>query len=138
MKKLICALLLAALLALPVSALAAAITEATLIYEDYDGDHVQQTVTDQALLAEIQAILARAKKNPVGAIEHTMNCTLMCVTDSDIVDFAVATDGSAFVVNNATEQAYAVNADDMDRLWAIYDRVDAGKGIEADEAFEDW
>ena len=37
-----------------------------------------------------------------------------------------------------TEQAYAVNADDMDRLWEIYDLVNAGMGIEADEAFEDW
>lgn len=138
MKRMICALLLAALLAMPISALADDIREATLIYEDYDGAHVQQTVSDKALLAEIQEILARAKQNPVGSIDHTMNSTLMCVTDNDIVDFSVATDGSAFIVNNANEQAYAMNADDMDRLWEIYDQVDAGKGVEADAAFEDW
>ena len=138
MKKRICALMLAALLAMTAPALADAINEATLIYEDYDGNHAQQTITDRILLEEIQAILSRARQNPVEDIEHTMNSTLMCVTDSDIIDFSVATDGSAFIINNATEQAYAVNADDMDRLWAIYDQVDASKGIEADEAFEDW
>lgn len=138
MKKWLCALLLAALLALPVAALAAGVTEATLIYEDYDEQHVQQTISDAATLKEIQAILSRAKKNPVDSVEHTMNCTLMCVTDADILDFAVATDGSAFIVDNATEQTYAVNADDMDRLWEIFDQVDAGKGLEADEAFEEW
>lgn len=137
MKKWLCALLVAALLAAG-SALAAGITEATLIYEDYDGAHVQQTVSDAALLKELQQILARAKKNPVGEVEHTMNCTLMCITNEDILDFAVATDGSAFIVDNATEQTYAVNADDMDRLWEIYDQVNAGLGVEADEAFEDW
>ena len=50
----------------------------------------------------------------------------------------MATDGSAFIVDNATEQTYAVNADDMDRLWEIFDQVDAGKGLEAEEAFEEW
>ena len=138
MRKWLCALLAAALLAMPVSALAAGITEATLIYEDYDEVHVQQTVTDKALLKEIQAILARAKQNPVDEVDHTMNCTLMCVTTGDILDFAVATDGSAFIIDNASEQTYAVNADDMDRLWEIYDKVDAGKGIEAETAFEEW
>ena len=134
MKKWICALLLAALLLAP-AALAATIIEATMVYEDDDGNRVEQSVTSRELLGEIQEILAEAKRNPVAEIHHTMNSTLMCVTEDDVVDFAVATDGSAFIIDNTTEKPYAVGADDMDRLWEIFDEVNAGMGIEAEDAF---
>ena len=136
-KKTLCALLLCALL-MP-AALAATITEATLVYEDEDSIQVQQTLTDPALLSELETILAAAHKNPVDLNgEHTMNCTLMCVTAEDIFDFACATDGSAFITDNATETTYAVDADDMDRLWEMFSEVKTGMGIEAADAFEDW
>ena len=138
-RKALCALLVAALLLLPAAALAASITEATMIYEDEDGFQTQQTVSDPALLSELEGILLRARENPVSMDgEHTMNCTLMCVTDVDILDFACSTDGSAFITDNATEVTYAVDAGDMDRLWAIFSEVKAGMGIEAADAFEDW
>ena len=54
-RKALCALLVAALLLLPAAALAASITEATMIYEDEDGFQTQQTVSDPALLSEADA-----------------------------------------------------------------------------------
>ena len=138
-RKGICALLIAALLLLPAAALAATISEATMIYEDEDNFQSQQTVSDPALLAELERILRGAHENPVNVDgEHTMNCTLLCVTETDIIDFACSTDGSAFITDNASEITYAVDANDMDRLWVIFSEVKAGMGIEAADAFEDW
>lgn len=138
MKKWICALLLAALLLTP-TALAAVITEATMVYEEEDNLQTQQTVTDAALLSELEGMLQTARQNPVSSDgEHSMNCTLLCMTAEDILDFAVATDGSAFITDNATEITYAVDANDMDRLWEIFGEVKAGMGVEAADAFEDW
>ena len=51
MKKWICALLLVGLLAAAFGALAAPkMTEATMIYEDYDGNRCEQTVVDDGTL----------------------------------------------------------------------------------------
>lgn len=138
-RKALCALLAAALLLLPAAALAAGINEATMVYEDEDNFQAQQTISDAALLTELERILMSARENPVNIDgEHTMNCTLMCVTDTDIIDFACSTDGSAFITDNASETTYAVDAGDMDRLWQIFSEVKNGMGVEAADAFEDW
>ena len=73
MKRLICLLLAVGLLSACSGALAASkMTEATMIYEDYDGNRSEQTVVDDGTLQELQDMLLRAKKNK-GELE---NCTM--------------------------------------------------------------
>ena len=108
MKRLICLLLAVGLLLACSGALAASkMTEATMIYEDYDGNRCEQTVVDDGTLQELQDMLLRAKKNK-GELENcTMNSTLFCRFGEDrVFDFAIATDGCPYLVDNAANKTY--------------------------------
>ena len=131
MKRLICALL-AGLLALSASAMAAGrLTEATMIYEDYDGQRCEQTVVDNATLKEIQDMLERAAKNK-GTLENcTMNSTLFCYVGEKIYDFAVAPDGCPYIVNLDNNVTYRLSDEDRERLWEIFDLVQETMGYDA-------
>ena len=133
MKRIVCALLAAALLATGASALAAAkLTEITMLYEDYDGNREEQTVVDEATLKELQDMLLRASRNPAELDGCTMNCTLLCtVDDGDIRDFAVATDGCPFITDSITGKTYRLEDADRDRLWEIFDLVQEVMGYDA-------
>lgn len=133
MKKWICALLLAALLAMSCGALAASkLTEVIMIYEDYDGNRVEQTVVDDATLKELQDMLVRAKGNKAELENCTMNSSLFCKLESgDIYDFAVATDGCPYITDMTTDQTYRLADADRDRLWEIFDLVQEVMGYDA-------
>lgn len=133
MKKLICALLVVCLAALSAAALAESqLSEAQMIYEDYDENYVNQTEEDDAVLQEIEAMLKRAKKNPGELDGCTMNCTLLCTAKTgEIYDFAVATDGCAFIMDRSTEKVYALTEEDLNRLWEIFDLVYDTMGFDA-------
>lgn len=133
MKRLICTLLLVSLLSASFGALAAAkMTEATMIYEDYDGNRCEQTVVDDDTLQELQDMLMRAKKNK-GELENcTMNSTLFCRFGEDkVFDFAIATDGCPYLVDNAADKTYRFSDADRDRLWEIFDLVQDTMGYDA-------
>lgn len=133
MKRLICALLLASLLAGATGALAAAkMTDATMIYEDYDGNRCEQTVLDDATLQELQDILLRAKKNKAELENCTLNSTLYCRFGEDkLYDFAIATDGCPYLVDNAANKTYRMSDADQARLWEIFDLVQNAMGYDA-------
>lgn len=133
MKRLICALL-AALLALSASAMAESLklTEALMIYEDYDGNHEEQTVLDEETLQELQDMLLRAKKNKAELENCTVNSTLFCTMDNGaIYDFAVATDGCPYITDKNTDQTYRLTDEDRERLWEIFDLVQEAMGYDA-------
>ena len=137
MKRLICALLLAGLLAM-MPAQAAQLTEAIMIYEDYDGNRAEWTVSDEGELKELQDMLLRARNNKATLENCTLNCTLMCKIDGeDIVDFAVATDGCPYIVDRGTEQTYRLTDDDQARLWEIFEQVKEAMGYDA-SVFMEW
>lgn len=139
MKKAICALLALCLAALGASALAETrLSEVQLIYEDYDGNAANETVEDAAVLQEIEEMLLRARMNPADSDGATMNCTLMCTEKSgEIRDFAIATDGRAFVADLTTGKTYLLADEDMDRLWEIFPLVYDAMGFDA-ALFMDW
>ena len=131
MKRFIC-VLLAGLLALSASAMAAGkLTEATMIYEDYDGNRCEQTVVDNATLKEIQDMLERASKNKASLENCTMNSTLFCYVGDRIYDFAVATDGCPYVTQLDSNTTYRLTDEDRDRLWEIFDLVQETMGYDA-------
>jgi hypothetical protein len=133
LKRLICLLLAVGLLLACSGALAASkMTEATMIYEDYDGNRCEQTVVDDATLQELQDMLLRAKKNK-GELENcTMNSTLFCRFGEDkVFDFAIATDGCPYLVDNAANKTYRFSDADRDRLWEIFDLVQDAMGYDA-------
>ena len=138
MKRFICALLIC-LLALPAAAMAefmeeSQIGEAIMIYEDYDGQHVEQTVADAAELLELEGMLMRAAQNPAELQGNTMNCTLFCMMkNGDIFDFAIATDGSNFITDMNTDMTYTFEAEDLERFWEIFSEVKAVMGFNASE-----
>ena len=133
MKKWICALLLAGLLAMTFGALAASkMTEATMIYEDYDGNRCEQTVVDDATLQELQDMLMRARKNSAELDNCTMNSTLFCRFGEDkVYDFAIATDGCPYMTDMGTDKTYRFSDADHDRLWEIFDLVQETMGYDA-------
>lgn len=133
MKRWICALAALCLLALGASALAEAkLAEVQMIYEDYDENYANQTVDDAETLEEIEAMLQRARKNPSTETAGTMNCTLLCTTkDGAIYDFAVATDGTPFIIDRNTEKAYRLTDEDQARLWEIFDLIQDTMGYDA-------
>ena len=134
MKKMICALLLALVAALCTAALAdgLVLTEAVMIYEDYDGYHAEQTLDDETDLTELQWILARAAKNPAKIDGNTMNSTLLCMlTNGSIYDFAIATDGSAIITDMTTDKTYAMESGDLERFWELFDVIRQGMGYDA-------
>lgn len=137
LKRLICALLLTALLAASLGALAEArMTEATMIYEDYDGQRCEQTVVDDATLQELQDMLIRAKKNKAELENCTMNSTLFCKFGEDkIYDFAIATDGCPYMTDNASNKTYRFSDADQERLWEIFDLVQDTMGYDAAMVF---
>ena len=132
MKRLICMLLLAGLLAMSTSALASAkLTEATMIYEDYDGNHADWTVNDDDELKELEEMLTRAKGNKATLDNCTMNCTLLCKVGEKVIDFAVATDGCPYITDKRDDQTYRLTDEDRDRLWEIFDLVQEVMGYDA-------
>ena len=138
MKRLMGLILVCALLACSASALAAGrLQEAFMIYEDYSGNRVEQSMTDEALLEELAELLLRTAKNPVEREDHPMNCTLFCMTAEDIYDFACATDGSPYITDRNTDITYQLDEEDRVRLWEIFDEVYFGMGFEA-SAVWDW
>ena len=139
MKRLICALLLAGLLAASASALAEAkLAEATMIYEDYDGNHSDWTVNDDGELKELVDMLTRAKKNKAQLENCTMNCTLLCKVDEEnIIDFAVATDGCRYITDLDHDATYQLSEEDWDRLWELFEQVQEAMGYDASMVL-DW
>lgn len=134
MKRWICALLAAALLALSVPALAAGsgLKEVIMVYEDYDGNRAEQTIDDEATLTELAEMLKRAKKNPGQLDGCTMNSTLFCVVPSgEIYDFAVATDGCPYITDMDNNKTYTLSEADQARLWEIFDLVQETMGYDA-------
>ena len=133
MKRLICALLALGLLALAASALAEAkLSEIQMIYEDYDNNYANQTVTDADTIAELQEMLERARKTPAELEGCTMNCTLLCTTKSgSIYDFAVATDGCPYITDMTTDKTYRLTDEDQARLWEIFDVIQEEMGYDA-------
>ncbi|MDO4867231.1 MAG: hypothetical protein Q4C10_11820 [Clostridia bacterium] len=134
MKRWICALLAAALLALSVPALAAGsgLKEVIMVYEDYDGNRAEQTIDDEATLTELAEMLKRAKKNPGQLDGCTMNSTLFCVAPSgEIYDFAVATDGCPYITDMDNDKTYTLSEADQARLWEIFDLVQETMGYDA-------
>ena len=137
MKKWICALLLVSLLATTYGALAASkMTEATMIYEDYDGNRCEQTVVDDATLQELQDMLMRARKNSAELENCTMNSTLFCRFGEDkVYDFAIATDGCPYMTDMSSEKTYRFSDADHERLWEIFDLVQDTMGYDASLVF---
>ena len=139
MKRWICMLLLVGLLALPGWASASArLTEATMIYEDYDGNHADWTVNDEDELAELEDMLQRAKDNRAQPDNCTMNCTLLCRAGNEtVVAFEVATDGCPFVTEMNRGVTYSLNEDDWARLWQIFEQIQEAMGYDASQVL-DW
>lgn len=139
MKKLICALLALCLVGLSAAALAEThLSEVQMIYEDYDDNAANETVEDPAVLQEIEDMLLRARMNPADSDGATMNCTLYCTDKSgEIHDFAIATDGRAFVADLATGKTYLLADEDLERLWEIFDLVYDAMGYDA-ALFMNW
>jgi len=133
MKRLTCMLLLVALLAASAFALAETkLTEATMIYEDYDGNHADWTVNDDGELKELVQMLSRAKKNKAQLENCTMNCTLLCKVDGEtLIDFAVATDGCHFSTGLDRDTTYRLEDEDWDRLWEMYEQIQEAMGYDA-------
>ena len=137
MKRWICVLLLVGLLAASTGALAATkMTEATMIYEDYDGQRCEQTVLETDTLEELEAMLLRAKKNKAELENCTMNSTLFCKFGEDkLYDFAIATDGCPYMTDNASNKTYRFTDEDHQRLWEIFDLVLDTMGYDASLVF---
>ena len=133
MRKIICALLLAALMATACAALAEGkLTEVIMIYEDYDGHRAEQTVNDDETLQELEAMLLRAGKHKAELENCTMNSSLFCMLeDGTIYDFAVATDGCPYITDMETNQTYRLEDADSARLWEIFDLVQEEMGFDA-------
>lgn len=139
MKRTICALLAICLLALALPALAETkLSEVQMIYEDYDENYANETVSDEPTLEELEGMLKRARKNPAELDNCTMNCTLLC-TDRDgaIYDFAVATDGCPFIMDRSSEKVYRLSDEDQARLWEIFELIRETMGYDAASVF-DW
>jgi len=136
MKRLICALLLIGLLAATGALAEARMTEAIMIYEDYDGQRCEQTVLENDTLQELQDMLQRAKKNKAELENCTMNSTLLCKFGEDrIYDFAIATDGCPYMTDLASNTTYRFTDDDRERLWEIFDLVQETMGYDASLVF---
>lgn len=132
MKRMICALMALALLLGAAATAEGRIAEALMIYEDYDENRAEQTVDDAATLNELEDMLLRAAKHPAELEGCTLNSTLFCMLpDGELIDFAVATDGCPYIVNNISGQVYALEDADYQRLREIFDVVYAGMGYDA-------
>ena len=137
MKRMIIALLIAALLAVSVPAMAAgALVEVIMIYEDYDGNRVEQTEVGEDALKEISQILLRSRNNEATLENCTMNCSLFCKRDDgEIYDFAVATDGCPYITDLQTNKTYRLSDSDLEKLWEYFDLVRDVMGYDAAEFF---
>lgn len=138
MKRFILCALVICLALMSVSALAdGKLSEAILIYEDYDGNRAEQTVDEVSVLNEIEAMLTRASKNPAELDGCTMNCTLFCMLKSgEIYDFAIATDGCPFLTDLNSTNTYAFTGGDEARFWEIYDVVADTMGYNAGDIWD--
>ena len=133
MKRKIIAALLACALLLGVGALAETrLSEVQMLYEDYDGNQANQTVSDAATLEELEQILVRARNNPAQLDGCTMNCTLLCtLQEGEIYDIAIATDGCPFIVDLTSDKTFRLEDADRERLWEIFDLIQETMGYDA-------
>ena len=138
MKRLICLMLAVGLLLSCSGALAASkMTEATMIYEDYDGQRCEQTVLENHTLEELEDMLMRAKEHKAELENCTMNSTLFCKFGEDkIYDFAIATDGCPYMTELSTNKTYRFTDADHERLWEIFDLVLDTMGYDASMVME--
>ena len=138
LKKMLCAALLAALLAaMGVSAQAMTLTQAWMEYEDYSDNRAEQSVEGADALKKLEKILDRAMKNPAKLDDCTLNCTLFCMTeDGDIYDFACATDGCPYIQSRDDDKVYTLGVDYQD-FWDMFASIRDGMGFEASSVF-DW
>ena len=139
MKRLMVMLLLLCALALPFAAQAEEVplmSEATLIYEDYDGNRAEQTVVANDELLELEGILLRARNNPTELSGNTMNSTLLCIMPDDIYDFAIATDGTACITELSSADSFLMEDQDLVRFWEIFDVVADTMGYNASDIWE--
>ena len=125
--------MISALLALALPAMAETkLSEVQMIYEDYDENYANQSVTDEPTLKELEAMLTRAKKNPAELDNCTLNCTLLCTAaDGTVYDFAVATDGCPFIMERESQKVFALTEEDQARLWEIFDLIQETMGYDA-------
>ena len=136
MNRLVCAILLVGLLAMGLSAQAAGIERAWMEYEDYSGNRLEQSIESEKTLSELEKILNRARQNPAELEDCTVNCTLFCMVDGEIYDFACATDGCPYIQSRDNSKTYTLGVD-YQRFWEIFSQVRDGMGYEASSVF-DW
>lgn len=137
MRRLICALLLAGLIAASATAQAAQLERAWMVYEDYSGNRAEEWIQSDKTLRSLEKILLRAKDNRARLDGCTMNCTLFCMTeDGDIYDFACATDGCPYIQSLANKAVYTLGVDYLS-FWELFPKVQSGMGFEASAVF-DW
>jgi len=135
LKRMICVLLVAGLMACAATAQAATLERAWMEYEDYSGNRAEQTIEDAKTLDELGKILARAKKNKAELDGCTVNCTLFCMTkDGTIYDFACATDGCPYIQNRDSDATYTLGLD-YQRFWEIFGEIQSGMGFDANSVF---
>ena len=110
----------------------ASLTEALMIYEDYDGNRAEQTINDSDTLKELQQILTRARKNPAQTENCTMNSSLfLMMKGGEIYDLAVATDGCPYITDLDSNKSYRMTDEDCARLWEMFDLVQETMGYDA-------
>ena len=111
--------------------------EIYMLYEDTDGEQMEQTISDAALLKELEDMLLKARTSPAQLEDCPMNCTLLCTTRDDrVYDIAVATDGCPYIQDRASENVYSLEGD-LPRFWEIFDEVWSAMGNATDYA-ADW
>lgn len=137
MKKLFVVMLaLAMLLCMCAHAESGKLKEIYMLYEDTDGEQMEQTIEDPALIKELEDMLVKARTSPAKLENCPMNCTIFCTTQADkVYDIAVATDGCPYIQDRATENVYSLEGD-LPRFWEIFDEVWAAMGNTVDYAAE--
>lgn len=137
MKRMMIALLACALLLSACALAESRLSEAQMMYEDYEENQANQTVNDEATLQELEQMLLRARKNPVKLEGGTMNCTLLCTLRSgELYDIAVATDGRPYITDMTSGKSYQLEEEDQARLWEIFDLVQETMGYDAALVFD--
>ena len=133
-RRIVAALVLAGLLACLMPAHAASLERAWMVYEDYSGNRVEQSIENAKTLKSLEQIMNRAKKNSAKLEDCTVNCTLFCMSGGEIYDFACATDGCPYIQNRSTDRTYSLG-DDFDDFWSIFADVRIGMGFDASSVF---
>ena len=135
LKKIVCFALVLVLSMGLLSAQAATLKRAWMEYEDYSGNRAEQAIEDEKTLNELSKILKKAKGNKAKLEDCTVNCTLICMTESgNIYDFACATDGCPYIQNRADKAAYTLGVN-YQRFWEIFSDIQTGMGVDASAVF---